>query len=44
LALLTYDPWIGGCFAIIPMMLSADPMCGHCISKSCWIPDSNTSL
>ena len=44
LALLAHDPWIGGCFAIVLMMLSAESTCRHCISKSCWIHDSNTSL
>jgi len=35
---------IGGCFANILMMLSADPTRGYCGSKFYWIPDSNTSF
>jgi len=33
---------IGGCFANILMMLSADPARGYCDSKFYWIPESNT--
>jgi len=39
---LVHDPMIGGCFANIFMMLSADPTRGYCGSKFYWIPDSNT--